>query len=188
MSQHVFDPPERCVAGSVGPPGQRTFFLQASGGGRVVTASLEKEQVRLLGESLAELLDEVGGEAGSEESAQAFLDKAPLDTPIEDDFRVQRLSVAWEGDRRRVVLEAHDRPDLEDLLELEEAADEGGAELPWSGLPPQSLQVVMEPGPARAFALRCTSAIEGGRPSCPFCGQPLDPAGHICPRANGYRR
>lgn len=187
MPQHVFDPPERCVAGSVGPPGQRTFFLQASGGGRVVTASLEKEQVRLLGESLAELLDEVAGEEGSEDAAQAYLDKAPLDTPIEDDFRVQRLSVAWEGDRRRVVLEAHDRPDPESLAELV-ADDEDDADLPWSGMPPQSLVVVLPPGPARAFALRCTAAIEGGRPSCPFCGQPLDPAGHICPRANGYRR
>ena len=68
------------------------------------------------------------------------------------------------------------------------ADDEDDADLPWSGMPPQSLVVVLPPGPARAFALRCTAAIEGGRPSCPFCGQPLDPAGHICPRANGYRR
>ena len=61
-------------------------------------------------------------------------------------------------------------------------------EFPWSGMPPQSLRVVLAPRPARAFALRCTASIEGGRPSCPFCGQPLDPSGHICPRANGYRR
>lgn len=187
MAQHVFDPPQRCVAGSVGPPGQRTFFLQASGEGRVVSVSLEKEQVRLLGESLAELLDEVGGPEGSEESAQAFVDKAALETPIEDDFRVQRLSVAWEGVRRRVVLEAHDRPDAEELAELEDAAD-GEPDFPWSGMPAQSLRVVLEPGPARAFALRCTASLVGGRPSCPFCGQPLDPSGHICPRANGYRR
>lgn len=186
MSQHVFDPPERCVAGSVGPPGQRTFFLQASGEGRVVTVSLEKEQVRLLGESLAELLDEVAGADGTEAAAEAFVDKAPLDTPIDDDFRVQRLSVAWESLRRRVVLEAYDRPDQEDLADLGEVADD--ADLPWSGVPPQSLRVVLEPARARAFAQRCTASIEGGRPSCPFCGQPLDPTGHICPRANGYRR
>lgn len=185
MAQHVFDPPERCVAGSVGPPGQRTFFLQASGEGRVVSVSLEKEQVRLLGESLVEMLDEVAGEEGSEETGERYADKAPLDTPIEDDFRVQRLSVAWLADRRRVVLEAFDRPDEADLLELEEASP---GEHPWSGLPPQSVRVVLEPGRARAFAQRCSAALAGGRPSCPFCGQPLDPAGHICPRANGYRR
>lgn len=187
MAQHVFDPPERCVAGTVGPPGERTFFLQAGGEGRVVSVSLEKEQVRLLGESLIEMLDEIAGEEGSESSAERYVDKAPLDTPIEDDFRVQRLSVAWEAERRRVVMEAFDRPDESDLLELEEGVGDG-AELPWSGLPPQSLRVVMEPGRARAFAARCADALVGGRPSCPFCGQPLDPAGHICPRANGYRR
>lgn len=187
MAQHVFDPPDRCVAGSVGPPGQRTFFLQASGEGRVVSVSLEKEQVRLLGESLVEMLDEVAGAEGSEESAERYADKAPLDTPIEDDFRVQRLSVAWEAERRRVVLEAYDRPDESDLADLADATEAGG-EMPWSGLPPQSLQVVLEPGLARAFAARCAASLEGGRPSCPFCGQPLDPAGHICPRANGYRR
>lgn len=188
MAQHVFDPPDRCVAGSVGPPGQRTFFLQASGEGRVVSVSLEKEQVRLLGESLVEMLDEVAGDEGAEQSAERYADTAPLDTPIEDDFRVQRLSVAWQAERRRVVLEAFDRPDESDLADLEEVADQEEAELPWSGLPPQSLQVVLEPGRARAFAARCVAALEGGRPSCPFCGQPLDPAGHICPRANGYRR
>lgn len=187
MVQHAFDPPERCIAGSVGPPGQRTFFLQVSGEGRVVSVSLEKEQVRLLGESLAELLDEVAGEAGSPEHGERYADTAPLDTPIEDDFRVQRLSVAWEGDRQRVVIEAFDRPEAADLLELEEDGDEPG-DFPWSGLPPQSLRVVLAPGQARAFAHRCTASLEGGRPSCPFCGQPLDPSGHICPRANGYRR
>lgn len=186
MSEHVFDPPERCVAGSVGPPGGRTFFLQATDGNRMMTVSLEKEQVRLLGESLVELLDDVAGDDGAEEAAATFTDNAPLDAPFEDDFRVQRLSVAWEAGRRKVVLEAYDRPDAEDLAALPGETEE--SDLPWSGLPQQSLKVVLEPARARAFALRCASSLDGGRPSCPFCGQPLDPTGHICPRANGYRR
>lgn len=185
MSPHVFDPPARFVAGSVGPPGERTFFLQASTEGRVVTVSLEKEQVRLLGESLVEMLDQVAGADGSPEAAEPFVDNAPLDTPFEDDFRVQRLSVAWDDEAGRVVLEAYDRPAPEELEALE--ADED-ADLPWGSLPPQSVRVVLAPAVARAFAQRCASALEGGRPSCPFCGQPLDPTGHICPRANGYRR
>ncbi|GAA1183444.1 DUF3090 domain-containing protein [Ornithinimicrobium humiphilum] len=183
MPQSVFDPPERFVAGSVGPPGQRTFFLQASEGERRTTVSLEKEQVRLLGTSLEELLDQVSPVEGSAQAAEQFVDTAPLDTPFDDDFRVQRLSVAWEPTRQRVVLEAHDRPDTEELLDLDPEQD-----WPWTGLPPQSLVVVLEPARARAFAIRCAASLEGGRPSCPFCGQPLDPRGHICPRANGYRR
>ena len=186
MTAHVFDPPERCVAGAVGPPGQRTFFIQATGNGRTMTISLEKEQVRLLGESLAELLDDVGGSEGTEEAAQEFVDNAPLDAPFEDDFRVQRLSVAWDGSLRQVILEAYDRPDEEDMAGLSSMAEE--TDLPWSHLPPQSIRVVLAPGPARAFAMRCTASLTGGRPSCPFCGNPLDPEGHICPRANGYRR
>lgn len=179
----VYDPPQRCVAGSVGPPGQRTFFLQFSDGGRRTTISLEKEQVRLLGLSLVELVDEVAAVEGSAEAAARYVDSAPLDAPFEDDFRVQRLSVAWEAARGRVVVEAYDRPDVEDILELDPTDD-----YPWTGRPPQSVSIVLEPARARAFAQRCAVSLEGGRPSCPFCGQPLDPTGHICPRANGYRR
>ena len=87
MADHVYDPPERCVAGSVGPPGQRTFFVQASDGARRTTMSLEKEQVRLLGSSLVQLIDEVAPLEGSDEAAAAYVDKAPLDAPFDDDFR-----------------------------------------------------------------------------------------------------
>ena len=56
---HSFDPPERFVAGTVGPPGQRTFFLQARSGARVTTVALEKQQVSVLAERIEELLDEL---------------------------------------------------------------------------------------------------------------------------------
>lgn len=179
MPLHEFDPPERFTTAAVGPPGERTFFLQVSGGGRRMTVSLEKEQVRVLGERLADLLDQVAGPEGTTEAAEGLADNAPLDTPIEDDFRVQSLSLAWDPAHRRVVIEAHETalPDPDD-----------------AGLSPQelallsSIRVVLPPPMARAFAQRCATAIEGGRPNCPFCGQPLDPGGHICPRANGFRR
>ncbi|QDO88781.1 DUF3090 domain-containing protein [Ornithinimicrobium ciconiae] len=180
MPQHEFDPPERFIASSVGPPGQRTFFLQVSGAGSRMTVSLEKEQVKILGERLADLLDQVAALEGSEEAAAGLVDNAPLDTPIEDDFRAQSLSLAWDPARGRVVIEALEIPapepeDEESLSPVEEALA-------------QSIRVVLTPPMARAFAQRCAQAVEGGRPNCPFCGQPLDPGGHICPRANGYRR
>lgn len=186
MSEHLFDPPERCVAGSVGPPGQRTFFIQVSGGGAMVTMSLEKQQVGLLGDSLDELLDEVAGPEADADAAQEFTDRAPLDTPFDDDFRVQRLSVAWEAGARRVILEAFDRPAEDEIAELTGGVDE--ADLPWAGMPLQHVRVFLEPARARAFAERCRESLKGGRRSCPFCSELLDPAGHICPRANGYRR
>lgn len=38
------------------------------------------------------------------------------------------------------------------------------------------------------FVERARKVVAAGRPPCPFCQQPLDPRGHVCPRANGYRR
>lgn len=188
MSMTDFDPPERFVAGSVGEPGERVFFLQATGGNRVMTVSLEKQQVMLLGERLGALLDEVAEEDSSELAADAVIDNAPLDTPIEDEFRVASLSLAWDAGRRVVIIEARERSEDED-----DDADPDGEGAEGAGpdeplLPGQVMRVVLDPAHARAFTRRCAGAVAGGRPSCPFCGQPLNPTGHICPRANGYRR
>lgn len=191
MSITDFDPPERFVAGSVGEPGERVFFLQATGGDRVMTVSLEKQQVMLLGERLGALLDEVAEEDSNELAADAVIDNAPLDAPIEEEFRVASLSLAWDAGRRVVIVEARERAEDED-----DDTDPGGegserfsaAESDEPLLPGQVMRVVLDPAHARAFSRRCAGAVAGGRPSCPFCGQPLDPTGHVCPRANGYRR
>ena len=98
-------------------------------------------------------------------------DTDPLLTPIEDEFRVDTLALAWDSGRGVLVIECHDQDP--------EEADEEAV---------QTLRVVLSPEAARAFARRCRAVVSAGRPSCPFCGQPLDPTGHICPRANGYRR
>jgi uncharacterized repeat protein (TIGR03847 family) len=177
MPSIEFDPPERFIAESVGPAGQRTFFLQAIQGSQVMTVSLEKEQVRLLGESLTELLAEMAGEdvAGEE----TVVDDGALHTPIEEDFRVRQLTLAWNETRRVVTIEVTDHESDDD--------DEPDPEA-HGPLGPQSVVVRLPVGMARGFAQRCAAAMSGGRPSCPFCGGPLDPGGHICPRANGYKR
>ncbi|HMM96347.1 MAG: DUF3090 domain-containing protein [Micrococcales bacterium] len=176
MPATVFDPPERFVAGTVGPPGGRTFFLQASGGGRVVSVSLEKVQVSVLADRVNDLLDAHAAGTATEPVGEGDTD--PLETPIEDEFRVDTLALAWDPERLVVVIECHDQ----DPEELDADADEADA----SAL--QTLRVVLSPPAARAFARRCGKVVAAGRPACPFCGQPLDPTGHICPRANGYRR
>ena len=169
MPATVFDPPERFVAGTVGPPGGRTFFLQASGEGRLVSVSLEKVQVSVLADRVNELLDAHAEGTATEPVGGGDTD--PLATPIEDEFRVDTLALAWDPARNVVVIVCHDQ-------DPEEAEEESV----------QSLRVVLDPPGARAFARRCGAVVSAGRPSCPFCGQPLDPTGHICPRANGYRR
>ncbi|WP_068421430.1 DUF3090 domain-containing protein [Janibacter terrae] len=170
-----FDPPERFVLGTVGPPGQRAFFLQASDSTRRLQISLEKLHAQILAERIGELLDQVAGLEATVAAAAEAADNAPLDTPISEDFRVSALALSWDEERHVVVIEAHDH-------DPDEAEDEGPTG------ERKSMRVSLPPAQARAFARRCETIVRAGRPSCPFCGGPLDPDGHICPRANGYKR
>jgi uncharacterized repeat protein (TIGR03847 family) len=180
MSVNEFDPPDRFVAGTVGPPGQRTFFLQASEGRRLSSVSLEKQQVSVLADRINDLLDSYAGGAGGDHAATEVEDNAPLDTPIEDEFRVNTLSLGWDDDRNVIIIECIDR-------DPDESPEEATADevLPAE---PRLIRVVLSPARARAFARRCQAVVAAGRPPCPFCGGPLEVEGHICPRANGYRR
>ncbi|CAN5343235.1 MAG: DUF3090 family protein [Nocardioides sp.] len=169
---HRFDRPDRFVAGTVGAPGERVFFLQVREGPRVITVALEKQQVTVLGERIDELLDQVIADGLSTEAAMAPLgseDTAGLDIPIEEEFRVGTITLAWDGTEDQVVVE---------LIGVE-ADDEDPDEL---------VVIQLQPAQARAFSRRAALVVEAGRPSCPFCGNAIDPGGHLCVRANGYRR
>ena len=176
---YAFEPPERFVAGTVGVPGERTFFLQAKGGGRLVSVVLEKVQMSLLAEKLEELLAEAQRRFGVDmpESSPAADDNEPLDLPLDEEFRVGTLGLAWDGETDTVVIEAIAVGEYE----AEEPTEEELAEL-------DRLRVRLTPAATKAFIARAKRVVGAGRPPCPLCGQPLDPAGHLCPRHNGYRR
>ena len=177
----VFDPPERFVAGTVGQPGDRTFYLQASGDGRTVSVALEKVQVQVLAERLGELLEEVRRRGVGEVPAavpRALEDTAPLDAPVEEEFRVSTMGLAWDGEDARVVVEALAPGDEEAEVEPLSDADEG----------PDALRVRLTAEAAQAFITRAQRVVAAGRPPCPLCSLPLDPEGHVCPRQNGHRR
>jgi uncharacterized repeat protein (TIGR03847 family) len=181
MPVYYYDPPDRFVAGSVGQPGDRTFYLQASSSGRVTSVVLEKFQVSLLAERIDELLDEVlrqtGGSTIPAAAPAALRDDGPLDLPLTEEFRVGPIALAWDSDGDRVVIEVQEESDQP----VEPLADE----VPPDG--PAVLRVRITPGAARAFAQRALQLVAGGRPPCPLCGLPLDASGHICPRQNGHR-
>jgi uncharacterized repeat protein (TIGR03847 family) len=181
-----YDPPERFVAGTVGEPGQRTFFLQATGAGRTTSVALEKQQVAVLAERVEDLLDEVVRRSAGEASVPAVTpadveDSAPLQTPIEEDFRVGTMALAWDGEDEVVVIEAQALTDADEDDEDELIGDD-------SEDGPPLLRVRISGPAARAFVSRAQAVVAAGRPPCPFCGGPLDANGHVCPRANGYRR
>src|SRR6201982_909769 len=124
MPVSFYAPPERFVAGAVGQPGERVFYLQATSNSRVTSVVLEKFQVSLLAERIDELLDEVlrrtGGSSDVPAAAPAALqDDAPLDLPLLEDFRVGAIALAWDGDGGMVVIEAQEESDepLEPLAE-----------------------------------------------------------------------
>jgi uncharacterized repeat protein (TIGR03847 family) len=194
---HAFEPPERFVAGTVGTPGERTFFLQARGNGRTVSVALEKVQVSLLAEKLEELLTEAQRRFGVDlPDGMASSDNEPLETPVDEEFRVGTLGLAYDVDTATVVIEAIAAGDADlDEDELDAAAVEAEAEAvedddedeePDADL--DRLRVRLTPQATREFIDRARRVVAAGRPPCPLCGQPLDPRGHLCPRHNGYHR
>src|SRR5919109_3471588 len=187
--RYIFDPPDRFVAGTVGEPGDRTFFLQAREGGRVVSVVLEKVQVAVLAERLGALLDELDlrGIAPETETAAAtglglqepVADNGPLDEPLNEAFRAGSLTLGWDGGAERVLVEARAQDAEGEAIDPEEDDDEDDEG-------PDLLRVRMTAAAARTFVERAAQVVAAGRPPCPLCGAPLDPQGHICPRRNGH--
>jgi uncharacterized repeat protein (TIGR03847 family) len=184
---HSFDPPERFVAGTVGPPGQRTFFLQARTGARVTSVALEKQQVAVLAERIEELLDELISAAEVDSTIPALPpvsleDNDPLEQPIVEEFRAGTMTLSWDSADERVVVEVFP---FNEATVVEPGTPEEEIEEPE---PEEVLVVRLPAGLARAFSKRAQAVVSAGREQCPFCGGPMDPTGHLCPRANGFRR
>jgi uncharacterized repeat protein (TIGR03847 family) len=126
----LFDPPDRFVAGTIGVPGNRTFFLQARRAGQVVSVVLEKVQVAVLAERLGVLLDELETRGMSPPTGDAPEDPAPLDEPINEAFRATTLTLGWDGDAEQILVEARaDDEDDEDELDADEDEDEDEADV-----------------------------------------------------------
>ena len=198
MTVQDFDPAERFVAGTVGPAGQRAFYLQARDGARVMTLGIEKQQVSILADRLNDILDELAPTTAVEpgQPGGAAEDTDPLETPFDEDWKVQTLR--WPGTRparsssssaTTTTRTRSRRPPTRPILDPLDPLDPLDAPaLAGNLLARNSLRVSLSPPDARAFARRSAALVSAGRPPCPFCGGPLDPNGHICPRANGYKR
>ena len=210
----LFDPPDRFVAGTIGQPGNRTFYLQARRAGQVVSVVLEKVQVAVLAERLGVLLDELESRGITTATEAVPPDADPLDEPLNEAFRATTLTLGWDGDAEQILVEARaeaeddeddvaadddddDEGEDEEVIDLSAveglagstagellAAFEGTADDDDDG--PDTLRVRLSAEDARGFVNRALSVVAAGRLPCPLCGQPLDPQGHICPRRNGH--
>ncbi|MFD1813773.1 DUF3090 domain-containing protein [Rhodococcus gannanensis] len=178
---HVFRTPDRFVAGTVGEPGDRAFYLQAVHATRVVSVLLEKQQVQVLADRMGLLLDEVHrrfGTAVPPHEAQPQ-DISPLVMPIDAEFRVGTMGLGWDSDAGAVVVEllAVSDSEVDESMVLDDVEDG-----------PDAVRVFLTPEQAREFAARSERVVSAGRAPCPLCGEPLTPGGHMCVRTNGYRR
>jgi uncharacterized repeat protein (TIGR03847 family) len=176
----LFDPTERFVVGTVGIPGERTFFLQARTGSRLISVSLEKAQVAALADRIQQILREVRSSEPLTIFERVVRDDQPLETPIDEEFRVGVIGLAYVSDRKLIEIDlqamadSQSAEDEEALMEISESQD--------------ILRVLISLGYAESFAKRALAVVGAGRAPCPFCGGPIDPSGHLCPRANGYKR
>lgn len=177
-----FDSPERFVVGTVGEAGDRTFYLQARDAQQLTSVILEKEQVSVLAERVDIMLDEIlrrthGLSSVPAEVPTGIEDLEPLDHPIVEEFRVETMTLAWDGNDERVVIAAFAPSEAE--AEPPDDPDDSDRDV---------MVVRLTGAEARAFVQRAQAVVAAGRPPCPLCGQPLDTDGHICPRQNGYKR
>ncbi|MFT3900182.1 MAG: DUF3090 domain-containing protein [Gordonia sp. (in: high G+C Gram-positive bacteria)] len=178
---HVFRSPDRFVSGTVGEPGDRTFYVQAVHDGRIVSVLVEKQQVAILADRIDALLDEVGRRFGTPipPATGEVDDLQPLTTPIDAEFRVGTMGLGWDAGENSVVVEL--------LAATEEALDESIV-LDDREDGPDALRVFLSTEDARRFAARAEAIVSAGRPPCPLCTEPLDADGHLCVRTNGYKR
>jgi uncharacterized repeat protein (TIGR03847 family) len=169
-----FDAPDHCTVGVIGEVGQRLFLFYCRQGLNETTVKVEKQQVAVLAGYLGRIVRELGRPGHLPEDLEFYGTE-------EFEWVVGTIGVSYDEDLDRIVivLEEIGGEDEED-----EEEDEIGDEDEESG---RVLRVALSREQAAAFAIHATTLVEAGRPPCPLCALPLDPAGHICPRTNGHR-
>lgn len=171
-----FDEVSRFTVGTVGLPGDRTFYIQIKSGTTTLSLSLEKSQVAALSERLQYMLKEIRLVHPLAPRPQLSRDSLPLETPVIDEFRIGSIAIFYNEDSQLIQI---------DLRELNLGDEED--ELPIvDGV--EVVRVFITAAQAKTFCDRAELVIAAGRQPCPFCGFPIDPQGHLCARANGYRR
>lgn len=176
---HEFRDPTRFVVGTVGQPGERVFFVQATEAGRTISVRCEKQQAQILSERMGDLLDEIADKSDVPipPAGGVVDDLDPLEMPVDAEFQVGTMGLGWDGEHSKIVVEllAMDPSATDESVVLSDAEDASDA-----------LRVFLTPQRARQFVLRSEKVVSAGRAPCPLCGEPIDTTGHLCVRLNGY--
>jgi uncharacterized repeat protein (TIGR03847 family) len=168
MAVFELDPVDQIAVAAVGEPGHRQFFLVASGSGRTLTLGCEKSQIQALLVRLAQMMETQGIDAPEPEPIK----ENPSLEPGEPEWQVGEMGLGYHEARRMFVLVASQ------AAEPEEA--EARSDAP-------SIRFWLSHDQVSAFSSQAEKVLASGRPPCPRCGLPMDPAGHPCPVMNGAR-
>lgn len=184
MFDFNLDPVQFITVGTVGPPGQRTFFLQGAAHSQVVSLVIEKEHAAALSLSIRRLLG--AAEGAPDDDRDQPVEGMDLQKPVEPAFRVGQIGIGIDEDRDMVVLIAsefipgdEDDDDEDDEEPIEEPSDDDGGE----GLRARFVATFDQ---MRFLARHAIQVVNAGRPVCELCGEPMDPEGHFCARRNGH--
>jgi uncharacterized repeat protein (TIGR03847 family) len=191
------DPVDALGAGAIGEPGRRAFYLQARASDAQLTVLVEKEQVALLAAESVAFLDRIADDY-PEEPAALPATVAALHEPAVPLFRARLIGLGFDPERQLVLIELRERAveDPEDLDHLDEPGepDDPGDEPDDPGDEPDDpgdeedegyvARLYATRSQVRAMAASGAAVVAAGRPPCPLCDQPMDPAGHRCPRWN----
>lgn len=169
MARHIeLNPVHHLTVGTVGPPGQRVFYLQGSKGSDLVSLIIEKQQAAMLATSLESLLEELGDKLRRGEAQDPIWTDMRLREPIEPLFRVGNLGLGYNDDAGRIVVVAYE------LVDEEEE--------------PNVVSFWVSREQIQSLIRHTTDVVKAGRPICGNCGQPIDPEGHFCPNRNGHAK
>ena len=167
MAQHIeLNPVSHLTIGTVGPPGQRVFYLQASRGTDVISLTIEKQQAAMLASSLETLLEELARKYPDEAASEPVWTDMRLREPIEPLFRVGNMGLGYNEELSRVVLVTY---------EMVEEDEEPNVVSFWTTRTQSD-----------SLARHAADVVRAGRPICGNCGQPIDAEGHFCPNRNGH--
>ena len=166
------DPVESFIVGTIGRPGEREFYLQAKFQGAIHSFAIDKSQVIALADRIAMLIGELKAADYRFENVVAV----NLEVPLIPEFQIGVIGIVWLGESEQVSLDIQEITEGDNDLNLE--GEEG----------PAVFRIMMSPDIANAFIGQSRKVVAEGRAPCPFCGLPINKDGHLCPRANGYRR
>ena len=159
----------RVEAESIGEPGRRTFRLLLDAGNAHCTLWLEKEQLYQLAIHLRDAVESLPEEDRDHESQHR--DGGWSGEGEEVDFKAGEMGLSHDKQANSFYISAIERENPESEAQTES---------------PISISFWISLAQARTLADDALRICASGRPLCFLCGQPIDPDGHVCPRANGH--